>query len=172
MKKIQVHVIEARSLLPTDLNGYSDPYSIVYYEFNEKETKLGKSPSLDRTLNPEWNYNVQKIMDVDYNASIIIKIFDHDAANFDDNLGNVKIPLLNYNDGLWTDKWYRLYDEKFENEVRGYVRVRVQVTSPEIDCFRFDDSRPGDTEVFPKRLDLIKIQGDEAIVVPRPVPIS
>jgi len=47
---LTVHVVEARDLLPLDMDGTSDPYVILQIEDQRIETNFKKS-----TLNPVWN---------------------------------------------------------------------------------------------------------------------
>lgn len=47
---LTVHVVEARDLLPMDMDGTSDPYVILRIEDQQIETQFRKS-----TLNPVWN---------------------------------------------------------------------------------------------------------------------
>jgi len=46
---LTVHVVEARDLLPLDMDGTSDPYVILQIEDQRIETNFKKS-----TLNPVW----------------------------------------------------------------------------------------------------------------------
>lgn len=47
---LTVRVIEARDLLAKDMNGLSDPYTILQIEGQRIQTK-----TIEKTLNPVWN---------------------------------------------------------------------------------------------------------------------
>ena len=169
-RKLSLRLTEARSLLPSDLNGYSDPYAIIYY-VGKKEKKIGKTEWKARTLNPYWNYNINKIINVEPGDSIIIKIFDHDASS-DDCLGAAKIQLDSFFDGLWSSKWYPLFDKDLKNPVRGAVLVGLHIVDPEADSFREEHRRPDDVEVIPHRYESIRIAGGQQMIIPKPVPVQ
>lgn len=47
---LTVNVIEARDLIPQDMNGLSDPYTVLTIEEQKIQTKY-----VPRNLNPIWN---------------------------------------------------------------------------------------------------------------------
>lgn len=148
--RLQVEVVEARSLMPSDFTGWADPLASVTYS---TKTKLGKTHYIKRTLNPVWKCSFQKTFDLSFDESITVQIMDHDPMS-DDVLGQVTISLSTYSDNKWTDHWYRLMKVTEEGEfpARGYVRLRIQVVNPDQDTFRDGDRRPGDEVVEERHL--------------------
>jgi len=49
-----VCIFAARNLLPMDSNGFSDPYAKIYVLRDGREWLLGKTPCIQKTLDPEW----------------------------------------------------------------------------------------------------------------------
>lgn len=124
-KTLVMEVLEARSLSPSDINGWSDPLAVVYLG----KKKIGKTKYISRTLNPQWNVRIERA-DVDIAEDIRVEICDHDVVA-SDVLGAVQISLLQFADGCWTNQWYRLMDDK-NHPVSGYVRLKIQlVDNPE-----------------------------------------
>ena len=122
-KNIYIQIIEARSLSPSDINGFCDPYVIIY--LNSK--KIGSTDYSSRTLNPKWNTLIKKEIKTNYSEELKIIIYDHDSMSFDDILGQVTINLDRFNDGKWTNQWYRLKNHEETTFVRGYIRLQIQI---------------------------------------------
>ena len=155
--RLQVEAIEARSLMPFDFNGWSDPYCQIIYS---KKTKIGKTDYIKRTLNPVWKKTFFKYLDIDFSESIRIEIYDHDTLG-DDFMGQVEIPLQEYSDGKWSRKWYRLMDKKNKRFTRGYVHVQVQVVPEGVDASLEGDRRPGDDAPLVRNLHISSITQPE-----------
>ena len=150
--KICVRVLEARSLKPSDFNGWSDPYCKLFYG----KKKFGKTKYIKRTLNPNWDESFTKIVDVDFNESIKVEIYDHDTIG-DDFLGQTTIPLELFQDGKWSQKWYRLMDEEDLLPSRGYVHLKMQVVPIDCDTFGLNDRRPNDEVTVERKLRISQI---------------
>ncbi|EAY02880.1 C2 domain containing protein [Trichomonas vaginalis G3] len=119
-KTLVIEVLEARSLSPSDINGWADPLAVVYLG----KKKIGKTKFIPRTLNPEWNQRFEK-EDADISDDIRIEVCDHDIVA-SDTMGCVQIPLLTFSDGRWTNQWYRLMDDN-NHPVHGYIRLKIQL---------------------------------------------
>ena len=103
--EIFVTVVKGKNLVAKDGSGLlgkkksSDPYVKIF--FGGK--KIGKTRTIDKTLNPEWNetYSIKlgykKIQNVLNGSSerrmIDFVILDEDKMNNDDPMGTVSIPL-------------------------------------------------------------------------------
>ncbi|OHT14191.1 hypothetical protein TRFO_15477 [Tritrichomonas foetus] len=130
--KLYICVQEARTLLPSDINGWSDPFCTVEIGINNKYRKLFKTPVIKRTLNPRWNCNFVYMYNVEednFESTLRFKIFDNDTLTLSDLLGYVEIPLENFRSYEPVEEWYKLKNEdKHGNKlrVRGYIKVLVQ----------------------------------------------
>lgn len=132
--RLYINIVEARTLLPSDINGWSDPFVKVSIG-NSKFKQIYKSNYVERTLNPKWNetfihfYNADKDL---YQSSLRFQIYDHDAVT-SDLLGSVDIPLAPYSDHKWIEQWHKLRildNEGHPLRCRGYIRLKIQCVLP------------------------------------------
>ena len=167
-RNIRVHVMEARSLNPSDVNGWSDPFCIV--KVNNK--KIFRTKVVKRTLNPRWNETTTYLHKGSLDGFLLFQIYDHDSVGASDLLGEVTIrlddPMLI--SGKWTCHWYRLMGED-DNPVRGYLRLRLEMKE-EGDTGDFFDPRnefrhPEDVEREQKRRNQLQDEVQAMREVPR-----
>jgi len=121
-KSLVIDVVEARSLATADIGGYSDPFVVLKLG----EDKIGSTVYKARTLNPIFDEKFIIDEDIERSNELFAIVYDHDSLSTNDFLGHVKISLEPYKNGSWTDMWYRLMNEDFDKNVRGYVRLRIQ----------------------------------------------
>jgi len=99
---IEVEIVEARDLLSSDSNGFSDPYVVI-----EKTPGLAsgaKTPIIKKNLNPVWNYTT--VLHFDHNLQKIkFKVYDWDRFSSDDPLGSCSFSPSIFNDGVPIDQW-------------------------------------------------------------------
>jgi len=99
---IEVEIVEARDLLSSDSNGFSDPYVVI-----EKTPGLAagaKTPIIKKNLNPVWNFST--VLHFDHNLTKIkFKVFDWDRFSSDDPLGCCSFSPSVFNDGVPLDIW-------------------------------------------------------------------
>nr|XP_019933866.1 PREDICTED: multiple C2 and transmembrane domain-containing protein 2-like isoform X1 [Paralichthys olivaceus]XP_019933873.1 PREDICTED: multiple C2 and transmembrane domain-containing protein 2-like isoform X1 [Paralichthys olivaceus]XP_019933881.1 PREDICTED: multiple C2 and transmembrane domain-containing protein 2-like isoform X1 [Paralichthys olivaceus] len=90
---LQVKVIKANDLPPTDLNGKSNPLCVVELGNSKLQTH-----TIYKTVNPEWNkaltFPIKDIHDV-----IELTVLDENGDKTPSVLGKVAIPLLNVQNG-------------------------------------------------------------------------
>ena len=126
----RIAIVEARSLTPTDINGWSDPFCQVH--LNKK--KIYKTQVFRRTLNPQWNETVTYRYCGPLDGYLRFELYDFDSITAGEKMGEVSIPLDDpmLLQSKWCLHWYRL--TKFEDvPVRGCLRLKVQMfreTSP------------------------------------------
>lgn len=142
-KTLVVELIEARSLSPCDLNGWSDPFAKIYID----SKKIGKSSTIKRTLNPQWKERFTKTYETNYSELLKVEVYDNDAIG-KDNLGYASVELVLFQNGKWTDQWYRLKNLKTDEKVRGYVRLRIQFVDDIENAFK-----PEDHDLLPEQED-------------------
>jgi len=99
---IEVEIVEARDLLSSDSNGFSDPYVVI-----DKTPGLAsgaKTPVIKKNLNPVWNFTT--VLHFDHNLSKIkFRVFDWDRFSSDDPLGTCSFSPSIFNDGVPIDTW-------------------------------------------------------------------
>ena len=84
---LTVHVVEARNLLPMDMEGTSDPYVIMTIEGQRIQTSVKSSD-----LNPVWNESFT--FDIDTGREPLqIEVMDKDTFGADDFEGECQISL-------------------------------------------------------------------------------
>ncbi|CAD6931920.1 unnamed protein product [Tilletia laevis] len=81
---LTVTILSAKNLRAADRNGKSDPY--VKYRLNGKE--VGKTKTIKKTLNPEWNEKLEEVtVPSRVAAESIIEVYDFDQVGAADPLG-------------------------------------------------------------------------------------
>lgn len=164
--RMYIQILEARTLLPADVGGWSDPFCKVSIG-NEKFKKIYKTKYIRRTLNPRWNetciYKYNAVEDC-YQSKVKFDVYDHDSMSAADLLGGCEIPLTPYSDHKWIEQWYklRIYDKDNKPlKCRGYIRIKMQVLDRDQDAFRdFECSDQTNihetrTDMFDKKQDLM-----------------
>ena len=124
---IFIDVQEARSIKPSDNSGWSDPHCVVTLGPN---TKIGKTRTLTRTLNPRWFHRFKWNGEINWEKDAYLRfaIHDHDFATKDDCLGVFEIALCHLKDEMWESKWYRLCQGKdLSKPTRGWIHLRIHV---------------------------------------------
>lgn len=99
---IEVEIVEARGLLASDRNGFSDPYVVI-----EKTPGLragAKTPIIKKTLDPVWNFKTVLHFTSDL-EKIKFRVFDWDRFSSDDPLGSCSFAPSIFNDGVPIDTW-------------------------------------------------------------------
>ena len=146
-----VNVIEARSLSPSDLDGWSDPFCRVYLG----KKKIGQTRYISRTLNPRWEetfrfkYNDTKRA---FDETLRFEIYDHDAIGPHDILGVYQIELAELLNGKWVEGRFRLKDEEYKNNVRGSIRIKFQFVERGRDFFREEDKNNAENRGLHQRI--------------------
>mmetsp|Transcript_19936 Transcript_19936/g.41187 ORF Transcript_19936/g.41187 Transcript_19936/m.41187 type:complete len:1004 (-) Transcript_19936:240-3251(-) len=139
---------KAEDLLPLDCNmrgkeTSSDPYVKVFYNGDN----IGKTATIKKCLNPEWDHTLVHKFDTDDGTrikmakasdlnkpdhpSFLLVLFDHDNGSSDDVLGQVTIPVSIK--GL-QNKWYILEkgapDSKYYTKrTQGKIQVSLEIGS-------------------------------------------
>ncbi|ETV80250.1 hypothetical protein H257_06591 [Aphanomyces astaci] len=100
MEQIRVRVVRAEGVLGTDgfgSNKTSDPYVVLTYLDHtgaEMKSEGRKSKHIEKTLNPEWNFESVIGNDVDLRVveSLAVNVFDKGVFN-NEPLGRVVVPM-------------------------------------------------------------------------------
>ena len=94
--KLTLTAIEAKDLLASDSNGFSDPYFKIPHRQNgvvDLPGKKNRSKVIKKNLNPVWNHSFE----IEFNPSICnklnIEVYDYDLLGKDDHIGSGFIPL-------------------------------------------------------------------------------
>lgn len=162
--RIYINIIEARTLLPSDINGWSDPLCEVSIG-NDKFKKIYKTEYCKRTLNPKWNETFIHQYDAEkdsYRSSLRFQVYDHDAL-FSDLLGAVDVPLAPYSDHKWIEQWHKLRIFNKDGQplrCRGYIRLKIQCVLPNQYSFLIGD-RSDQTNAYDTRSDSYEIQQEK-----------
>ncbi|EDV28725.1 uncharacterized protein TRIADDRAFT_63502 [Trichoplax adhaerens] len=94
---LYICVHRGQNLMSMDSDGYSDPYCTVFM----KNRKIGNTSTVHDTLNPEWEYSLEVLVQDYSETKIQFKVHDFDGLlSSDDFLGscelqcNNKLPVL------------------------------------------------------------------------------
>jgi len=141
--EIDITLVQGRNLMAKDSKGMfskkktSDPYAIIYWGGE----KCGKTKTIDKTLNPQWNetfkikagsQNMSQLLNGDPKYSVLdIVIFDDDKLSKDETLGTVSLPL-NFMDHPTNlpSSWYTLGKGKapyIAKDVSGELEIKLAV---------------------------------------------
>ena len=136
--KIILKAIEAKDLLPGDLNGLSDPYFKIPHGQKgvvDLPKKQHRTKTIDNTLNPVWNESFV----IEYNPMICtklrIEVYDYDLIGRNDFLGGgyATLEWINGSEN-YNEEWIPLSIEK-ENKAtkkkeliqKGSVHIKIRV---------------------------------------------
>ncbi|CAI5738132.1 unnamed protein product [Hyaloperonospora brassicae] len=86
---MRLTVIRAEALSSSDVNGKSDPFVRVFYDGKE----LASSPSVKRSLNPRWDFDVAVALVHAGPLDVEIEVVDKDEFTQSDLLGALRVPF-------------------------------------------------------------------------------
>lgn len=137
---VGVEIIQGKDLVPKDRNlmgkkKSSDPYIKVF----GGKTPLGRTKTIQKSLNPVWNEKFELILGAD-DANYILKmsggvqmefrIFDEDKRTEDDPMGTVFVPLRPLEPS--TTDWYPVTKGSgpfFCKDATGQIEIRITITA-------------------------------------------
>ena len=140
--KLTLTAIEAKDLLASDSNGFSDPYFKIPHRQNgvvDLPGKKNRSKIIKKNLNPVWNHSFE----IEFNPSICnklnIEVYDYDLLGKDDHIGSGFIPLEKIISGgqdsfeEWIPLNVTIKDKKAKNYgqniQKGSVHIKLLVRS-------------------------------------------
>ena len=146
--KVTMTIHRATGLIAKDRNIWgkktsSDPYVAIYYG----DKRVGKTPVIKKSLNPEWEHRVKHTIGINdgervRNAlptassmgdvpSLLLVLYDYDKASADDALGCAIVPIaLNGMDSQWFDVGMGDPNAKhYCKKAKGQICVSVSVTT-------------------------------------------
>lgn len=137
---VEVEIIQGKDLVPKDRNlmgkkNSSDPYIKVF----GGKTPLGRTKTIQKSLNPVWNEKFELILGAD-DANYILKmtggvqmefrIFDEDKRSEDDPMGTVLVPLRPLEPP--TTEWYPVTKGTgpfYCKNATGQIQIRITITA-------------------------------------------
>ena len=102
---VEVEIVEARDLVASDRNGFSDPYVVI--DPTAGFFTGSQTPIIKKTLNPVWNFKTVFSVDPSF-KKIKFRMFDWDRFSSDDPLGTCSFPASMFADGTPLDVWQPL----------------------------------------------------------------
>ncbi|KAL4226640.1 hypothetical protein ACF0H5_014621 [Mactra antiquata] len=128
--EFKVKVIQARNLLPMDLNGLSDPFVKLYLLPGRCADNKRRTKHIARSLNPEWNESVV-FPDVHIeelkNKTLEVTVWDYDRFKANDFLGEV---IIDFSDEAFLDNLPHWYPLCRHDETKGLDIPQATVLSP------------------------------------------
>jgi len=107
--RVNVRVLEARGLRPSDMNRSSDPYC----ELKIKGTTTSfRTRTVKHNVNPCWNEEFTFFPKNPAYDILRIRVYDHDTLSRDDFLGEVQIPISQYMNQGVRDEWVPLSEAR------------------------------------------------------------
>eukprot|EP00026_Physarum_polycephalum_P017463 Phypoly_transcript_18697.p1 GENE.Phypoly_transcript_18697~~Phypoly_transcript_18697.p1 ORF type:complete len:212 (+),score=37.51 Phypoly_transcript_18697:33-668(+) len=113
--RLFIQCIEARNLARKDLLSKSDPYcvfSIVHKHNFSLLSSTQKTTTINNNQNPVWNQSFTFNVSNPETELLKVKVYDNDPLSFDDEIGEVDIPLFALRNGMPKDDWYQLFPAK------------------------------------------------------------
>ncbi len=93
-KFIRVKVVEAKDLISMDSNGFSDPFCVV--TFNEEKKNSKTTEIVYKSLNPVWNPNTNEFtfrVNSPLTDTVKLVVWDYDNKLMNDYEGQITIPV-------------------------------------------------------------------------------
>ncbi|KAH0787989.1 C2 domain containing protein [Histomonas meleagridis] len=124
---LEIYISSASNLPSADLNGYSDPYTMLWSTTWGGEVYYTKTKTIKKTLDPEWDPDYIQPLKIPFVCanSLLLKIFDKDVAA-DDYLGCVKLDL-NYKN---CKKNLTLPVDVGDNKTKGPPTITLRYCNP------------------------------------------
>jgi len=126
---LTVHLVEARDLKSSTINGTADPYVIIQIEGQKIESNFKKS-----NLNPVWNESFTFEISHGREKMRVI-IMDKDTFGNDDFAGECYIDLDTLRDQMKHDTWYDLHEKDRQIVMQGRIRLMLQWVYSKVQYF-------------------------------------
>lgn len=133
--QIQVHLIEARDLKPSDVDGLSDPLGQVEIMGMKRHTKIHKNTNnvvFDETL----FFNFKRVTKEELQSAVIrVTVFDADTIGRNDVIGETELDTLfvyyKKHHEIY-NQWVGLTDPRHTSDqgLQGYLKLSVTVIGP------------------------------------------
>ncbi|XP_076336655.1 extended synaptotagmin-2-like isoform X2 [Tachypleus tridentatus] len=108
---LRIKVIAGKDLKKADVGmfglGSSDPYAVVKVGSQEFRTSV-----VENSINPQWNYYCEAVVDQVEGQSVLIDIMDKDPSSKDDFLGRISLNISTLIAEGRSCAWHRLQDIK------------------------------------------------------------
>ena len=133
-KFVKVRVVEARNLLSMDHNGFSDPFTVVIFNDNKKDSQT--TEIIFKTLNPVWaakEFTFRVVSSLTDTLKFVV--WDFDKIGLNDFEGQVTVPIAaaaaKPNEPL--DSWIPLVNKKGKaDKDRGELHVTITFHDPTV----------------------------------------
>ena len=131
--EIDILVISGTNLVPKDGGGLftksksSDPY--VKVVFGGKE--LGRTPHVEKTLNPSWNHALKFMLEgksFRTDGELVLAVVDYDKRSNDDPMGEVRLKISELLHGRVTEKAYPVQNCRGCKNASGELTFKVVVS--------------------------------------------
>eukprot|EP00300_Choanocystis_sp_HF-7_P033129 c45422_g1_i1.p1 GENE.c45422_g1_i1~~c45422_g1_i1.p1 ORF type:complete len:517 (-),score=119.07 c45422_g1_i1:81-1631(-) len=126
---VKVDVIAGRNLVAMDKSmfgkGSSDPYCVVS---DGTGKRIGKSPHINKNLNPEWNFSCEFKLAIGSSPNVVIEIVDHDNVGSGDPMGKVVLDISHLQDGVTDKNWHPLVVSEKGGKASGDILVATTFT--------------------------------------------
>jgi hypothetical protein len=90
-KSFRITVISCENLIPSDVNGKTDPYVVVGLLKGKKRTDYGKTKTLQNDLNPVFPDNIIVVPN-DPTSTLFMDVYDEDVGK-DDRTCGIKVEI-------------------------------------------------------------------------------
>eukprot|EP00003_Mantamonas_plastica_P018284 TRINITY_DN2996_c0_g1_i3.p1 TRINITY_DN2996_c0_g1~~TRINITY_DN2996_c0_g1_i3.p1 ORF type:complete len:1456 (+),score=625.75 TRINITY_DN2996_c0_g1_i3:616-4368(+) len=134
---LKVTVLEGKDLEKKDLSGSSDPFCVLEFQEQEKQTAVK-----EKNLNPNWGETF-KFSVFEVPQTFKMTVYDYDKPKIGqkegtrDFMGRMRINLMDefetLADGEWYEKWFPLINEKGNKQVKGEILLQFQHVLPQFE---------------------------------------
>ena len=128
--EIDLTVVAGRGLVAKDGGVFSKKSSDPYVKVVFVGSELGKTPTITKSLDPEWNHTMKFVLEgrrFRTDADLVLGLWDFDKTSGDDSMGEVRLRMADLLHGSVVDKWCGVTASPGCTKVSGELHVRVSV---------------------------------------------
>lgn len=130
--ELDVAIVAGEDLVPKDTSLFGKKSSDPFVELWVGTQKLGKTKTIKKNLNPEWNESFKlnvNARDADRlsGQALTLKVFDYNLLSSPDSMGEVAVPLARLMDGLVLDEHLPVQNCAGCSDAAGTLHVKISM---------------------------------------------
>ena len=145
--EFDITVISGTGLVPKDTSLFGKKSSDPFVVLSVGGRKLGKTKTVKKNLNPEWNESFKLNVDAKdavrlRSSKLVLSIFDYDMLSSPDPMGEVVIPVEQLMNGQVLDDHLPVANCKGCDDASGLLHVKISMQLRHALCLARGDTIP------------------------------